>query len=307
MRTLRVGWVARSRGAATRDSATRLKWATRRISESATLASPRLWSASRTGAAGSLAVTLQLCVFVFIRCTAQASILSTLASQDWRKSLPPFCYLSKQIQAFQWLQGQCRLQPVFNLRVDMPVSRPISLTRGRRNILRENAFPPLPALGARASRTWGIPCLILPFFSLGPHCSFSRWRIPAFALLAQLQSSCYLADAALPASCTLSHILKRSLNAWLCLWVTLQKNSFSSEKKFYNFGSLKRISLGEFHAFVYHVSKSWRVCNVERNAVSNKERCYYSIPFFGSWLLQYHCIFFLYHFTLFSHLLNPKP
>ena len=44
--------------------------------------------------------------------------------------------------------------------------------------------------------------------------------------------------------------------------------------------TLKRIFFWEFHAFVYHMSKTWGVCNVERNAIFIKERSYHRIPFF---------------------------
>ena len=53
-----------------------------------------------------------------------------------------------------------------------------------------------------------------------------------------------------------------------------------------SFITLERILCGKFHDFVYHASKTWRVCNVERNAIFIKERCYHSIPYFGSWLLR---------------------
>ena len=52
-----------------------------KMSDSATRASPGHWAVTPAGpcAAGSLAVTLQLCIF--IRCSAQANILTSLASR----------------------------------------------------------------------------------------------------------------------------------------------------------------------------------------------------------------------------------
>ena len=44
-----------------------------------------------------------------------------------------------------------------------------------------------------------------------------------------------------------------------------------------SFVTLKWILLGEFHTFIYHVSKAWLVCNIERSAVFIKERGYHSI------------------------------
>ena len=74
----RVGRVAQSLRAATRDSATRLKWATWRLGDSGP-AHPGFDPPEGQCTAGSLVVTLQLSIFNW--CTAQASILSSLASQ----------------------------------------------------------------------------------------------------------------------------------------------------------------------------------------------------------------------------------
>ena len=98
-----------------------------------------------------------------------------------------------------------------------------------------------------------------------PACSYRLWH-PG-------QNNHY-ADAALPAPCTLSRTFKRSLKA--SDWPRM-KNSFLFEKKFYdNFDE----------DFFWKIPRFREPCNVWRKAFFIKERCYHSIPFFGSWLLQ---------------------
>ena len=81
-------------------------------------------------------------------------------------SLWPFYCLSKHVQAF----SGGRLQPVSDLQVDVPVSRPISLTQGRRNNLREDTHFHHCQLSVPGLHVHLVPCLKWPFCSLGPHC-----------------------------------------------------------------------------------------------------------------------------------------
>ena len=163
-----------------------------------------------------------------------------------------------------------------NLRVDVPVSRLTSLTRGRRNNLRENTHFHHCQLWVPGLHVHLVPCLNRPFCSVGPH-SFLL-KNSSLCLVGTAPIYCDLADAfcLLHAPCH-TH--------WKGHTKPLSDLTRETPSHLRSFITLKRILFGKFHVFSYHVSKTWLVCNVERNAVFIKERCYHSTPFFGSWLL----------------------